>query len=118
MWYLRILFDKEGGVDSDECEEISRPINELIDKQDFIGSIDILEIGSPGLSKKLRKPEHFTACTGEKIRVTIRDDKGKEVSVFGTLGAYDEEKSEITLISDGESKVFKTAECVKINSDL
>ena len=118
MWYLRILFDKEGGMDSDECEEISRPLNELIDKQDFIGNIDMLEIGTPGLSKKLRKPEHFTACTGEKIRVTVRDEKGKEVSIFGVLSAYDSEKNEITLDSDGESTVLHVPDCVKVNSDL
>lgn len=118
MWYLRILFDKEGGVDSDECEEISRPLNELIDKQDFIGNIDMLEIGTPGLSKKLRKPEHFVSCTGEKIRATIRDDKGKEVSVFGVLAAYDPEKNEITLDKDGEKTTLSIPDCVKINSDL
>ncbi len=118
MWYLRILFDKEGGVDSDECEEISRPLNELIDKQDFIGSIDMLEIGTPGLSKKLRKPEHFRACTGEKIRATVRDEKGKEVSVFGVLEAYDEENNEITLSSEGEATVLRIPDCVKVNSDL
>ena len=118
MWYLRILFDKEGGVDSDECEEISRPLNELIDKQDFIGNIDILEIGSPGLSKKLRKPEHFRSCTGEKVRATVRDDKGKEVSVFGILSEYDEEKNEIVLDNEGEKTTLSIPECVKINSDL
>lgn len=118
MWYLRILFDKEGGMDSDECEEMSKPLNELIDKQDFIGNIDILEIGSPGLSKKLRKPEHFTACIGEKIRATIRDEKGKEVSVFGVLSAYDGEKNEITVTSDSETTILHIPDCVKINSDL
>lgn len=118
MWYLRILFDKEGGVDSDECEEISRPLNEMIDKQDFIGNIDILEIGSPGLSKKLRKPEHFISCTGEKVRATVRDDKGKEVSVFGILAEYDSEKNEIVLDNEGEKTTLSIPECVKINSDL
>ncbi|MBO5266963.1 MAG: ribosome maturation factor RimP [Ruminiclostridium sp.] len=118
MWYLRILFDKEGGIDSDECEEISRPLNELIDKQDFIDKIDMLEIGTPGLSKKLRKPEHFVSCTGEKIRATVRDEKGKEVSIFGILSSYDGEKNEIVLDCDGETKTLSISECVKINSDL
>lgn len=118
MWYLRILFDKDGGINSDECEEISRPLNELIDKQDFIDKIDMLEIGSPGLSKKLRKPEHFLSCTGEKIRATVRDEKGKEVSIFGVLSAYDEDKDEIVLDCDGEKKTLSVHECVKINSDL
>lgn len=118
MWYLRILVDKDGGLDSDECEEISRPINDIIDKQDFIKSIDILEVGSPGLTKKLRRPEHFKACIGERIRVTRRDEKGKEFSVYGTLTAYDEENGSFTADCDGETRSFAVSECVKVNSDL
>lgn len=119
MWYLRILFDKDGGIDSDECEEVSEPLNKLIDKQDYIGKIDILEIGSPGLTKKLRRPEHFRACVGERIRVTIRDEKGKEVSVYGVLSAYDEENSAFSLEAEnGEATTYKISDCVKINSDL
>lgn len=119
MWYLRILFDKEGGIDSDECEEVSEPLNKLIDKQDFIGKIDILEIGSPGLTKRLRRPEHFKSCIGEKIRVTVRDEKGKEVSIFGTLLGYDDENNSFTLEKDsGETENFAVSDCVKINSDL
>lgn len=119
MWYLRILFDKDGGIDSDECEEVSEPLNKLIDKQDFIGKIDILEIGSPGLTKRLRRPEHFRACTGERIRVTVRDEKGKEVSVFGTLSDYDDKTNSFMLTKDGgEKENFAVSDCVKINSDL
>ena len=118
MWYLRILLDKEGGMDSDECESINGQINDEIDKQDFIKNIDILEVGSPGLTKKLRKPEHFRACINERIRVTLRDEKGKENSVYGILSAYDEEKSEITLSDGNETKTFALSQCVKINSDL
>ena len=118
MWYLRILVDKDGGIDSDECEEISRPINEIIDKQDFIGKVDILEVGSPGLTKKLRRPEHFIACTGERIRVTKRDEKGKEYSVYGTLAAYDAENDAITLENEDGKEILAVPDCVKINSDL
>ena len=119
MWYLRILFDKDGGIDSDECEEVSEPLNKLIDKQDFIGKIDILEIGSPGLTKRLRRPEHFRACIGERIRVTVRDEKGKEVSIFGMLSDYDDKTASFTLTKDGgEKESFAVSDCVKINSDL
>ena len=118
MWYLRILLDKEGGMDSDECEEISAPINAVIDKQDFIKNIDILEVGSPGLTKKLRKPEHFKACTGERIRVTRRGEKGREYSVYGTLRAFDGDSSVITLENEEGTQDIPLSECVKINSDL
>ncbi len=119
MWYLRILFDKDGGIDSDECEEISGPLNELMDRQDFIGSVDILEIGSPGLTRRLRRPEHFRACIGSRIRVTLRDEKGKEISVSGTLSDYNEERGEFTLENEGEEpRVYAVSDCVKINSDF
>ena len=118
MWYLRVLVDREGGLDSDECEVISKPINDVLDKQDFIKSVDILEVGSPGLTKKLRRPEHFRACMGEPVRVTRRGEKGKEFSVYGTLADYDENKGTITLEDNKEKKEFSISECVKINSDL
>lgn len=119
MWYLRILFDKEGGIDSDECEEVSEPLNKLIDKQDFIGKIDILEIGSPGLSKRLRKPEHFRACIGEPVRVTVRDEKGKEISICGALSDYNEETASFSLAKENnETQTLSVSDCVKINSDL
>lgn len=118
MWYLRVLVDKEGGFDSDECETISKPINDILDRQDFIKSVDILEVGSPGLTKKLRRPEHFRACMDEPVRVTRRGEKGKEYSVYGTLAAYDEENGTITIENENEKTEFVIAECVKINSDL
>lgn len=105
-------------MDSDECGEISEPINKAIDKQDFIGKIDILEVGSPGLTKRLRKPEHFRACIGEPIRITVRDEKGKESSVYGKLDDYDEKGGTLTLGDDEGTKIFALSECVKINSDL
>ena len=35
-WYLRILLDKEGGVDILDCEEISRKVSDLLDEADPI----------------------------------------------------------------------------------
>ena len=118
MWYLRMLVDKDGGLDSDECELVSKPINEAIDKLDIIKNVDILEVGSPGLTKKLRRPEHFRACVGEPVRVTKRGEKGKEFSVYGTLLAYNEEEATITLEDKDGQTVISIPECVKINSDL
>ena len=112
MWYLRVLFDREDGVDSDSCEEISRPINELFDKQPFIRQVDILEIGTPGLSRRLRKPEHFREWLGEQVRAQVKTEKG-ETYITGTLDSYDEEKNEITV--GGETVMLK--KCIKVNAE-
>lgn len=108
MWYLRVLFDSMEGVDSDKCEEISRPINELFDKQKFIEQVDILEIGTPGVYRKLRKPEHFNEALGQRISAHIKSD-GKESYVTGILEEYGAD----TITVDGEK--IKLSKCLKVN---
>ncbi|MDR1753859.1 MAG: ribosome assembly cofactor RimP [Eubacterium sp.] len=115
MWYLRILFDRpEGGITTDECETMTAPLNELIDKQAFINEVDILEIGSPGLMKKLRFPEHFKACIGLPVRVTLKDENGKSAVKLGKLDAYDEQSDMFNL--NGEQINHK--KIIKINLDI
>jgi len=103
MHYLRILFDgKEGNLDMDECERLTRPLNKLFDEQEFIkkGQVDILEIGSPGICRRVRHKEHFEYCMGKEVKVMRRLDNGKTETIAGILTAYDETEKSITLDSD------------------
>lgn len=113
MWYLRVLFDLDGeSLDSDRCEEISKPINDLFDKQSFIEQVDILEIGTPGIYKRLRTSEHFQSCMGKRITAQVKTEKGEEF-VTGILEAYSEEKDEITV----DGRAIKLSKCIKVNLD-
>ena len=116
MWYLRVLFDladtDSESLDSDRCEEISKPINELFDKQSFIEQVDILEIGTPGIYKKLRTSEHFQSCMGKRITAQVKAEKGEEF-VTGILDGYDEDNNEIVV----EGRVIKLSKCIKVNLD-
>lgn len=110
MWYLRVLFDSAEGVDSDKCEEVSRPINQLFDKQKFIEQVDILEIGTPGVYKKLRKPEHFNGAIGQRVSAHVKSDGGESYKT-GILEEYSENEGLITV--DGEK--IKLSKCLKVN---
>lgn len=112
MWYLRVLFDSEDGIDSDRCEEISKPVNELFDKQGFIEQVDILEIGTPGIFKKLRKPEHFREFIGKRVRAQVKSDKGERF-VIGSLDEYDEDKAEIVI----DDERIRLKACIKVNAE-
>ena len=70
-WYLRILLDKEGGVDILDCEEISRKVSDLLDEADPIEGSYTLEVGSAGIDRALRKPEHFAAYVGSEVEVKL-----------------------------------------------
>ena len=118
MNYLRILFDKDGGLNDEDCALITAPINELMDKQDFIRHVDILEVGSPGLTRRLRHPEHFEQSLEKPVRALKRGDKGKTNTICGILSHYDRTKNEISLKTDTEDIILGVKNCLRINLDL
>lgn len=71
LYYLRIFIDKDGGVSVDDCERMSRAIDEPLDRLDPIEQSYILEVCSPGIERELTRPEHFEAMKGRQVRVTL-----------------------------------------------
>ena len=44
QWYLRLLIDKQGGVDILDCEAISRVVSDLLDEADPIEGSYVFEV--------------------------------------------------------------------------
>ena len=70
-WFLRLYIDKDGGVDIADCEAVSRVVSDLLDEADPIDQSYYLEVGSPGLGRKLTRPEHYEALKGQKVRAKL-----------------------------------------------
>ncbi|MCR4754548.1 MAG: ribosome maturation factor RimP [Lachnospiraceae bacterium] len=104
-YYLRAYIDKEGGVTIDDCEAVSRALNDMLDKEDYIDEAYILEVSSPGLTRKLTKPRHYLNSLGNEVEIkTFKPiDGSKEFS--GTLTQYD--NGVITIESEGNKLNFK-----------
>lgn len=79
-WYLRVLIDKTDGshMDTDTCADVSHAIDPILDEEDPIDQSYYLEVGSPGLGRKLTRPEHFTILAGQKVAVKLfrADEQG------------------------------------------
>lgn len=90
-WFLKVLVEKEDGtLDINECEAFSRKIDPLIDEADPIDQSYFLEVGSPGIERKLRTPEHFERFLGAKVYVRlIRPDSEGKRELEGVLSAFD-----------------------------
>ena len=56
-WYLRAYIDKEGGITVNDCEDVAREMNVLLDEEDFIPDAYVFEVSSPGLGR-LRQLAH------------------------------------------------------------
>lgn len=106
-WYLRVFIDKEGGVDLDDCQDLSRKLEELLDAQDIIKTSYILEVSSPGLDRELKKPRDFQREMGKDIDVSLFAPLyGKKV-VTGPLSAYDGETINVGDMAIPMDKVAK-----------
>ena len=68
---LRLYIDKADGIDIDDCERVSRATEVILDEQDLISGEYRLQVSSPGVERKLKKPEHFTRFIGHKIEVRL-----------------------------------------------
>jgi ribosome maturation factor RimP len=117
-WYLRVYIDKEDGVTIDDCENLSRPLNDKVDEVDPIKQRYFFEVGSAGLGRSLIKEHHFAQSIGVDVDVTfIRPHELGKV-VTGVLTSYDKES--ITLNVDGTEVSVQLAEVssVKIHEDF
>ncbi|MBQ8001768.1 MAG: ribosome maturation factor RimP [Ruminococcus sp.] len=97
QWYLRIFIDKEGGVSVDDCEAVSRAIDEPLDRLDPIKDYYILEVSSPGLERELVRMEHFDRFIGADIMVRLirpMEVLGRDFS--GVLTSHDKDTVTIT----------------------
>lgn len=76
-------FDEDGKsvVGIDECANVSRGLNLILDVEDIIpgGAYD-LEVSTPGLDRRLRKPAHFQRAIGKKVWIQLSQN-------LGSLGA-------------------------------
>jgi len=68
-WYLRIYIDKDGGVEVDDCAEVSHKVSEILDRENPIPQTYMLEVSSPGIERPLRKREDYEKYKGELVSI-------------------------------------------------
>ena len=71
LWFLKILVDRDEPMDTDTCEVVSRALDPILDEADPISQSYYLEVGSPGLGRRLTRPFHFEELCGQKIRASL-----------------------------------------------
>jgi ribosome maturation factor RimP len=102
-WYLRVYADKQpGGIFIDDCEKISRALEEKLDEEDFIDGEYVLEVSSPGLDRPLKKPRDFERSIGEDIELKFYKPFQGEKEWVGKLLAYSEEAKSIRVMLEEE----------------
>lgn len=117
QWYLRVFIDKDGGVNIEDCENVSKAIDKPLDDNDPIEQSYCLEVCSPGIERELTRTEHFQQFIGSDIMVKLIrpiPNIGKEL--FGKLA--EESKDEFVIENeDGDTLTIKKKDTVWVKLD-
>ena len=71
---VRVVVDRDGGIDLDAVADVSRVVSAALDETDVMGAATyVLEVTSPGVDRPLTLPRHWRRAVGRLVTVAISD---------------------------------------------
>ena len=92
---------RNGGVTLDDLTRVSRQLSDLLDVHDAVPGAYTLEVSSPGINRRLRRPDHFRRYIGQNVRVRANVLIDGRWSFAGTLDAVETDGLRV-VANDGE----------------
>jgi ribosome maturation factor RimP len=111
---VRIAIDKPDGITHADCENVSHQVGAILDVEDVVpGGRYTLEVSSPGVERKLLKPEDYDRFRGKKAKVTLREPVEGRRNWEGTLAGVTD--GWIALDAQGRPLRFRFDQVEKAN---
>ena len=107
-YFLRLYLDKEGGVDINDCERISRAMDPILDEKDPIPTSYHFEVCSAGLERALKRSSDFERFMGSAITVKLYRPRNGLKEIPCVLTGYEDGK--ITVTAGKETITFEKSE--------
>jgi ribosome maturation factor RimP len=85
---VRLIVDRDGGVDLDAVAGVSRAVSDALDADaagNALPSAYVLEVSSPGVDRPLTEPRHWRRAVGRLVKTQVHGQ-----SVTGRVLAADE----------------------------
>lgn len=111
-YFLRLYLDKEGGVNIDDCEAVSRAVDPILDEKDPIPGSYHFEVCSAGLERVLKRPSDFQRFLGSPITVKLYRPRNGLKEIPCVLKAYDQGK--LTVEAGKETITFEKSEVAQV----
>lgn len=116
QWYLRVYIDKDTGVSIEDCENVSRALDPILDEKDPIAESYIFEVSSAGLERSLKRPEHFTPFIGETVEVKLYKAQDGAKSFSGELVSYKD--GDVTIRREDGELTFEKQHIANVHISL
>ena len=80
---LRVVVDRDGGIDLDGVADLSHAVSEALDASDVMGGQPyVLEVTSPGTDRPLTEPRHWRRAVGRLVKVELADGSARTSRVL------------------------------------
>jgi len=96
-WFLRLYVDKEGGVEIEECGQVSEQLSEKLDEEDPITFPYFLEVSSPGAERPLNSKKDFERHIGHNVYVKLYEHIDGEKELEGELKSFENDTATIEI---------------------
>ena len=103
-WFLRLYIDKDGGVNINDCEAVSRAIDPILDEKDPIEGSYRFEVCSAGLERVLKRPSDFAQFLGADVLVKLYRPVDGVKEFPSVLRGYD--NGDVTVDYAGKTLTF------------
>ena len=114
-WYLRIFIERQDNqnICIEDCEKVSRSIDNLLDEADIIEQSYCLEVCSPGIDRELSTDEHLEKYTNHNINIKLIRPENNIKNISGELVSFD--NLNINILNNSEIKSIPRKNIAHIN---
>lgn len=111
-WFLRVYIDKNGPVDINDCENVSRALDPILDEEDPIPDSYTFEVCSAGCERVLKRPGDFQQFLGSKVLLRLYRPRDGRKEYIGVLKDYQD--GTITLEAGQDTLTFAPDETAMV----
>ncbi len=104
---LRIIVDRDGGIDLDALSLATRVVSRALDEHDPIPDRYTLEVSSPGLERPLRTAVQFARAVGAQVSIKTFPGVEGERRVRGLLLGADDDGITVRLDNEIDNEIDK-----------
>ena len=112
--FVRIAIDKPEGVTHADCGLVSEKVGAILDAEDMVPGHYTLEVSSPGVERKLYKPEDYRRFQGQKAKLTLRDPVEGRRTWEGILAGFADDVVSLET-EPGKTREFPLQQVQKAN---
>lgn len=107
---LRVYADSENGIAIEDCEKISRRVEEYLDSKQLMGEVRYyLEVSSPGIERPLFSASDFAEFAGRSVQITLKENLDGKRQLKGVILSVDGEQIKVLSEKNTQNEVSYTS---------